>query len=50
MTTIGLSIISLIVCIVAFGAIGNVFGAVGVAGGVVALLLAREIWLAGREA
>ena len=50
MTTVGLSLISLIVFIVAFVALRNVFGAWAVAGGVASLLVAREIWLAGREA
>ena len=48
MTTVGLSVISVIVFIVAFVALRNVFGAWAVAGGVAALLVAREIWLAGR--
>ena len=50
MTTVGLALVSTIVFIVAFVAIRNVFGAWAVAGGVASLLVAREIWLAGREA
>ena len=49
MTTIGLGLVALFVLIVVFQATRNVLGAWAVMGGVVTLLLVREIWLWAKE-